>query len=256
MNKTKTCAAFILPLCAATLLSCSRTPEGILPEKKMKETLVDMQLAEEMINMDASTFQTNEEKTALYRSVFRKHGVTEAEYDSSLVWYGRNLETYMRIYRQALAEVQVRIDALGDVAPESVSESNGDSLDVWVFRRYRELSPRMLSNMMVFDIRPGTPYSSGSTFVFGLNVWGITPQMTQPVEVRLHAVSDDTTYTVARPVRENGYYEMTLKTDPVKRTQRVYGYVRLDGRQEAYRKIYLDRLGLTKYRYGSPAVSE
>lgn len=237
------------------LMACSRVPKGTIPEKKMQEVLVDMQIAEEMIRTDPAVFPGDGEKKALYRSVFSKHSVTEAEYDSSLVWYGRHLDTYMRIYRSALTEVQKRIEALGDVAPESVSESNRDSLDIWNFRRYYELSPRMLDNMIIFDIEPGSAYSSGSAFVFGMNVWGLAPQMTNPVEIRLRTVSDDTTYTASRTVRENGYYEMMLKVSPVKRTQRVYGYIRLDGKAgDTCRKIYLDRFQLTKYRYGSPAM--
>jgi hypothetical protein len=241
---------------AMMLVACSRMPRGIIPEKKMKDVLVDMQIAEEMVKTDPAVFPGNEEKNALYRSVFRKHSVTEAEYDSSLIWYGKHLDTYMRIYKSALGEVQKRIEALDDVTPESVSESNRDSLDIWVFRRYYELSSRMLEHMIVFDIEPEVAYSSGSTFVFGMNVWGITPQMTKPVEIRLRTVSDDTTYTASHSVRENGYYEMTLKVSPVKRTQRIYGYVRMDGKADACRKIYLDRFQLTKYRYGSPALED
>jgi hypothetical protein len=241
-------------LCAVMFAACSRAPEGILPERKMQHVLVDIQIAEDMIGMDAATFPTNEEKTALYRSVFRKHGVTEAEYDSSLVWYGHNLDAYMRIYKLALADVQARIDALGDAAPEPVTEMNRDSLEIWTFRRYRELSPRMLANMMVFDIEPGTAYSSGSTFVLGMHVWGVTPRMREPVEMHLRTVCDDTTYTASRTIRENGYCELRLKVSPVKRTQRVYGYIRLDGKEDACRKIYLDGFRLTKYQYGSPAA--
>ncbi|MDR1602449.1 MAG: DUF4296 domain-containing protein [Tannerella sp.] len=248
-----TCLSFGFVL---MFMACSRVPEGIIPEKKMKDVLVDMQIAEEMINTDPYVFRGNEEKNTLYRSVFRKYGVTEAEYDSSLVWYGKHLDAYMRISKSALAEVQKRIDALGDAVPEPVPESNRDSLDIWIFRRHYELSPRMLEHMIAFDIEPGAAYSPGSAFVLGLNVWGITPQMTKPVEIRLHTVSDDTTYTVSRTVRENGYYEMMLKVNPVKRTQRVYGHIRLDGKAGVCRKIYLDQLQLTKYRYGSPALED
>jgi hypothetical protein len=115
----------------------------------------------------------------------------------------------------------------------------------------------MLGNMIVFDIEPGGgAYSSGSAFVFGMNVWGITPQMTKPVEIRLRTVSDDTTYTASRAICENGYYEVMLKVSAVKKTQRVFGYVRLDEKADAWRKIYLDRLRLMKYRYGSPALED
>jgi hypothetical protein len=262
----KTYSGFeIVILCVLLFAGCSRTPGGIIPERKMKDVLVDMQIAEAMVGADPATFVGNEEKAALYATVFRKHGVTETAYDSSLVWYGKHLDVYLHVHKSALAEVENRITELGNVAPEATPDANRDSLDVWIFHRYFELSPRALTNTVVFDIEPDVAYSSGSTFVFGMNVWGVTPRIGKPVEMHLRTVSDDTTYSASATIRENGYHELALKTSPLRKTQRIYGYIRLDGKADAYHKIYLDRFQLTKYRYslsvaetedGKPAATE
>ena len=162
-----------MALLATTLLAaCSKVPDGILSEKKMQGVLTDMLLAEAMVNVDYNTYKSDTMKLALYESVFRKHDITQAVYYSSLVWY--NL-----------------VDVQADAAPVS----NRDSVDIWPRRSYLVLSPTSVFNGVTFDIRPETNYSSGSSFVLGMRVWGLNNKMAYKPEVRLSADQGDTTYT-------------------------------------------------------------
>lgn len=103
-----------MALLATTLLAaCSKVPDGILSEKKMQGVLTDMLLAEAMVNVDYNAYKSDTMKLALYESVFRKHDITQAVYDSSLVWYGRNLDIYMEVYNRVLADLNKRINNLG-----------------------------------------------------------------------------------------------------------------------------------------------
>ena len=70
-----------MALLATTLLAaCSKVPDGILSEKKMQGVLMDMLLAEAMVNVDYNTYKSDTMKLALYESVFRKHDITQAVY--------------------------------------------------------------------------------------------------------------------------------------------------------------------------------
>jgi hypothetical protein len=240
---------------AVFFFACSRTPEGIIPEKKMRKVLVDMQLAEVMISMEPQTYRLLADKKALFRSVFDKHQLTEAEYDSSLIWYGKHLDQYLRVYNLATADVKQQIAAIGDVKPEAAPSSNEDSLNIWIFRKYYEFIPRSLSNTVVFDLRPNDAYPSGSAFVLGMQVWGVLPDMRDPIEAHLNAFQGDTTIMAKTVIAHDGYHEIFIKTLPTKKVQRVYGYIRLNTESAAYHKIYVDDLRLMKYRYGSPAIA-
>lgn len=122
-----------MALLATTLLAaCSKVPDGILSEKKMQGVLTDMLLAEAMVNVDYNTYKSDTMKLALYESVFRKHDITQAVYDSSLVWYGRNLDIYMEVYNRVLADLNKRINNLGDVQADAAPVSNRDSVDIWL----------------------------------------------------------------------------------------------------------------------------
>ena len=235
--------------------SCSKVPSGILPEKKMKDVFIDMQLAENIINTNYQAYADSSHKGALYQAVFRKHNITQAVYDSSLVWYGKNLDILMRIYDLALNEINEQIRDLGDVQANAAPSANQDSVNIWPRRDYLTLQPEALFNGTVFDIRPEKEYMSGSIFVLSMHIWGISPQMRHTPEVRISAELTDTTLVINKKIINDGPQEIILRTLPARRTQRVYGYIRMDKAGAAYHKIYIDSLRLIRYNYGSAALA-
>lgn len=240
----------VVLLLVALLVTCSKVPDGILSEKKMQAVQVDMQLAEAMINLDSKEFPDNAHKEALYQSVFRKYGITQAEYDSSLVWYGRHLDIYMKVYDRVLADLNKRQKALGDVQASAAPVSKQDSVDIWPRRTSLRLEPGALFNGVTFDIKPETNYSSGSSFVLGMDVWGINKGMAYKPEIRISADQGDTIVTINDQILRDGYHETILKTVPTKQIKRVYGYIFMNNADSSYYKVYLDSLNLMKYNYG------
>jgi len=104
---------YVIALFAVVLLaSCNKAPSEVLSEKKMKDVVIDMRLAEMMINWDKQTYPDSAHKAALYASVLEKHHITQAVYDSSLVWYGKNLYVLLQVYDKALREIAKRIRQL------------------------------------------------------------------------------------------------------------------------------------------------
>jgi len=237
------------------MIACSRVPKGILPEKKMKQVLIDIHLADAIINSDSYTFQHEENKIALYQSVFEKHRVTEAVYDSSLIWYGKNLDIYMQVYNMALADVKKRIEKIGPIEYETDQTANADSIDIWSDSRNFEFFPASLSNTLNFNFKEAEEYASGSIFVLKLHVLGFVPAMQSPVEVHIHAIQNDTTIVVRHQIVNDGYHEMILRTLPVRRVNRVYGYIRFNESNVFYHKVLLNDLQMIKYRYGTEAAN-
>jgi uncharacterized protein (UPF0248 family) len=213
-----------------------------------------MHLADAIITSDPRTFQTDEDKMTLYQSVLDKHRVTQAIYDSSLVWYGKNLDVYMQVYNMALIDVKKKIDAIGIIEPERTASPNDDMFDIWSIGRTHEFHPSSLSNSLIFNFQPDENYSSGSIFVFGMRVMGFISGMQSPVEVHLHAEQNDTTIMMHHDIHNDGFHEMILRTLPVQKVKRVYGYVRFNENAVPYHKIYLNDLSLIKYRYGTEAA--
>jgi hypothetical protein len=238
------------------LASCSKVPNGVLPEKKMKDVLIDMHLAENLINTNYHSYPDSASRVALYEGVFRKHKITQAVYDSSLVWYGRNLDLLMQIYDLALNDINEQIRALGDVQASAAPSVNQDSVNIWPRRDYLTLYPGALFNGTVFDVEPENEYLPGSTFVLVMRVWGISPQMRHTPEVRIAAELADTTFVTNEKITREGHHEIILRTPATKRPQRVYGYIRMDHGETGYYKIYIDSLRLMRYNYGSRTLRQ
>lgn len=245
----------LMLICVAA--SCSRVPKHIISEKKMRVVLYDMQIAEALVETSNESYATSGKRQAVYDGVFLKHGITQAEYDSSLVWYGENMDLYMRIYKLVLKDVNESIAALGDIKPDPLSGdvSAKDSIDVWLYNRSYMFKPERVFNTLTFDIAPQKPYSSGSSYVFSMSVWGVSPGLKHKPRIHISAVQADTIISVNQEITGDGFYEAVVKTVATKQVNRVYGYITMNNAEPLYRRVYLDDIQLMKYNYGSKALT-
>lgn len=241
-------------LTSLALIACSKVPEGILKEKEMQAVMVDVYLAEAMIGTDYLKYKEDASKQALYESVFRKHNTTQAVYDSSIVWYGKNLKIYMEVYDGVLAEIDSRTKALGDVQANAGPATERDSLNIWPRRPFITFEG-VQGGLVSYQIKPEVPYGSGSTFVLGLNVWGIHNGMKHYPEIRLSVVQLDTTVNVVRTITRDGYHQVVLRSLPARQVQQVYGYIRMLTPDDRVHKVYVDSLTLMKYNYGTEVIT-
>jgi hypothetical protein len=224
----------------------------------MRAVLYDMQIAEALVEINNESYKTSDERQAVYDAVFAKHNIVQAEYDSSLMWYGEHMDLYMRIYRMTLKNVEESLALIGDIKPNPLSGdvSAIDSVDVWIYSRHHTFRPEQGTlHMLTFDIAPQKPYSSGSSYVFGFSVWGVSPDLKQKPEIWLSAIQADTMITVRNEITGDGYYETVLKTVATKQVKRVYGYIMVNDTTSSFHRIYIDKINLMKYNYGSKALT-
>ena len=237
--------------------SCSRVPKNIISEKKMRTVLYDMQIAEALVETKNESFGTSDSRQAVYDAVFAKHNITQVEYDSSLIWYGKNMDLYMNLYKLVLRDVNKSIELLGDIKPDPLSgdASAKDSIDIWIYNRSFSFKPERGFNSLTFDIAPKIPYSSGSSYVLGVTVWGISPNMKHNPKIHISAIQADTIISVNKEITSDGYYEAVVKTVAAKQVIKVYGYITVNNTDASYHRIYLDDINLMKYNYGSKAIT-
>lgn len=237
-------------ICLTVLAACNKVPSGILSEKEMAAVMADVSLAEVMITDDYNAYIKEGAKEALFTSVFQKHHITQAQYDSSVVWYGRNIDIYVRVCDAAATELKRRKNALGDIQPDAGPVEDKDSVNIWTRRDYIIFQKNNPGIGVYFDYNPSRGYLSGSQFVFSMNVWGLTPDMAHYPVVRLSLEQQDTTTTVIEKITKDGMFEMLASSVPTKRVRRVYGYIHFDYKDSQSHKIYIDSIRLMRYNYG------
>lgn len=113
------CSLILLSIALIVLLSqCRRRPDAILTRDEMKAVTKDMVLAQSYI--DSKYGMPDSVREAYYRSVLEKHGISQAKYDTSLVWYGENLPMLTKIYNQIIEELQQEAVVLDTLYQDSI----------------------------------------------------------------------------------------------------------------------------------------
>ncbi len=114
----------------ALITSCSdrSSHDKHLGEGKMEDVLYDLHLAQGLALQSPS--DSIAYYTRLYRQeVFEKHGISEADFDSSMIWYGAHIDRLGKIY-DALAD---RFGGGDDNGPliDPTGSFGGDTISIW-----------------------------------------------------------------------------------------------------------------------------
>lgn len=111
-----------------------------MSRSKMEEVLYDLQLAEASFDTRRDEFYTDEQKRALIESVYKKHGITQAVMDSSLVWYADHIEQLIRINDSVVARLRREQAALDKQYERELSLEDAGKRKA-LFATYACLSP-------------------------------------------------------------------------------------------------------------------
>lgn len=233
------------------LAACSHTPDYVIGEKKMVDVLVDVHKAEAVIESNYNLYSSNADKKKLREAVFLKHGITQEQFDTNLVWYGHHIEDYMEIYGQVVE----RLKAENEEAKKLLAEDNsqtmsqpGDSVDVWKLRRAYVFDTRQAGNLLTFDIAPDENFRSRDYFELRFKVL-LLPRLAVKPQVYMAArhINHDVVYNQLDIDRE-GWYSLPLQTDSAMALSRIYGYIVLPV-QPVPGKMYVDSLTLIRRHY-------
>ena len=116
-------------------------PKGILHSWEMRRVLVDLHKTDAMMRFANIAQDNNEPRTIYYAQVLEKHGITQAEFDSSLVWYTAHPQLFDKIYPRVLKDLKAQQEAFLalhevelNLVPEDITVSD-EGLGVSEFTR-------------------------------------------------------------------------------------------------------------------------
>lgn len=143
------------------LTACSQS-SAVLDRDRMADILVDVHKAEGLFEAQPEQYESDAAKERLVLAVLEKHGVTKADYDSSLVWYSAHLKEFIRVYNQVRTRMTDEQDSLKALLNVDVTSAVGDTVEllretpygVWdgsVFAGRRILSVPSDSNFRASD---------------------------------------------------------------------------------------------------------
>lgn len=191
-------------------------PDDILQPAQMEELLHDYHLASSMTN--ELPYSENYKKQAYLNYVFKKHNVTEAQFDSSMVWYTRHTEELAKIYEN----LNKRFDRESkSVASQVAKRDNqtfvslsGDTVNIWQDRPVYWLTTSPVTNKMTFDFKADTTFRPNDTFIWEAD-YNFLPAGTQAeVTVALSvSFANDSIQGTTQTMNRAGTQRFHLKAD-------------------------------------------
>ena len=88
-----------------TGLLCSCHGKDVLSSRQMVAVLTDLHRMDGMLQVKGHHFKEVDE-AAYYDAVLAQHGVTQAQFDSSLVWYTHHPQRFNKLYPRVLKRLE------------------------------------------------------------------------------------------------------------------------------------------------------
>lgn len=111
----------LLLLLSMVLLLAGCRPRGVLSSREMRKVLVDLHRADAVLQVAGYNYGHDEDLAKYYQEVLNQHGITQAQFDSSLVWYTNNPQRFDKIYPRVVKDLEASRaawQAEGNNAPE------------------------------------------------------------------------------------------------------------------------------------------
>ena len=228
----------ILSLVVMAIVSCIRRPDGILSDKEMAPIIADMELAEAYVQ----TLPPNKLKSsreAVVNEVLAKHNITRAQFDTTMAWYGRNMDEYYQMLNLVDKELAKRKSEIAGSVSVEVETS-----DLWPYKRQAYMSSLSGSDAFVFSV-PTSDVQKGQRV-------NLKYRLNNPASVvALLGVEYETgekTY-LSRNYSAMKRVDLTLQTDSNKVVSRIFGNMLLQDRNSV--PLWLDSISLKALPYDS-----
>ncbi len=237
----------------AGMASCGKSiPDDIIQPEDMENLLYDYHLASTMTN--SLSYTENYKKKAYYEYVFRKHNVTEAEFDSSMVWYTRHNDELAAIYERLQkrfeeAENYMKVQVAKRDNQIDVSLS-GDTVDIWQDRTLYWLTTSPLTNKLTFGLKADTSFRVRDALLLEAD-FHFLPKANQVDGTAVlglnYQFSNDSIQGITRIVRGQGPQRIYLRPDSAYEIRSVSGFIYYTNDHNPKASLLVDKIRLTRY---------
>lgn len=230
MKKLMICLVAVMALFFCVSSCKPSLPSGVLSKGKMTDILYDYHLALAMAHMDDNG---DKGQSLAYReAVLRKHDVTSAEFDSSMVYYMRHTELLEDVYKDLTDRYNNEITAMGGSAKEGGEFANlsatGDTANVWNLAASMVFMPVKPFNSTSFDIKVDSTFHKGDRLMLDFDAQFIYQDgMRNGVAMLAVQFGNDSIAQRTIMIQSTQHYSVELSDDDSLGIKSVKGYFML-----------------------------
>ena len=190
-------------------------PRQYIQPGKMEDILCDYHIAQGMGQTAAGSEEQRNYKIRLYEdAVFRKYGVTRAEFDSSLQFYYKRSDWFRKIYERVSDRLNQQAltygASQGELSLMTLSAS-GDTADIWTDRKAMLFMPMAPYNKYQFTMKADSSFHQGDHFLLSFNSSFIFQEGTRDGIAYLAIVyENDSVATQMHRINSSGYVQMRM----------------------------------------------
>ncbi|MDE5669422.1 MAG: DUF4296 domain-containing protein, partial [Duncaniella sp.] len=205
-------------------------------------------MGDAVVENDAKAFAGDSLRKVLLQSIYAKHGVTREQVDTSLYWYGHNIQKYMERSRRTEELLQARIDEAeraggrAEKAPRRTS-LDGDSVNIWTGLVSRRNSRELVSDFISFNVSTDKNWERGDRYT--LSVKGLNTHRMVTLNMAVDYNDGTTEYRWFTGPAE-GMNRLLLVLDSAKVASTLYGTIHYAPVQDEV--SYLDSITLVRTR--------
>ncbi|EJX01920.1 hypothetical protein EVA_09988 [gut metagenome] len=237
---------------ASLLVGCGKQiPKDIIQPEQMEQVLYDYHLS---LAMGSNlSYEENYQKQAYKDYVFAKHGITSAEFDSSMVWYTRHTEELANLYRKLgdrfrteKKQMQVLL-ALRE--NRSVISAPGDTVDIWYNRKVYWLKDAPLAHRIMFEIPADSNFHPKDRFVWSADYAFLSPGRSEATMGFNVLFDNDSVMGQVVRFTQSGPQQLVLQSDSAYAIKKVSGFIYYATQDSTQNDAGLVINGVTLMRY-------
>lgn len=221
---------------------CKEENKVVLDKEEMASLMADIHMAEAAVDLNYQRFPSDSSRMALKQSIFRAHGVTQEQVDSSFSWYGYHIEEYMLVYDRTLEILKERQKDLLSTSTERIAVA-GDSVDVWPMSQHMEFSRRSPSRILTFALEADSNWHDKDVFSLNMNVVGAQVPLIARMAVEY---ADGTSGFNLTTSRDKGRTDVAVRVDSARNPVRIVGYIIASPKEDE--TVRIDSISLTRMR--------
>ena len=229
-------------------------PSQYIQPDELEELLYDYHLAEAMARVDYNSSSAfNQSK--YFNAVLKKHHLTEAQFDSSMVYYFSRADNLKEIYQhvsQRLAEEAAAYGvAAGDLSRYSQYSENGDTANIWTMPTDVLLTAYPTMNRYDFTIKADSTFMVGDSFMFQFLTELIFQGGSRDAVVCVKSVyENDSTLQTFSHASLSGTSQLRIPANNTLRLKEMHGYIYLARGEETdnFRKMaFISQIQLIRF---------
>lgn len=209
------------------MVSCKPSvPSEYIQPDDMEDLIYDYHVAQGIAMLQDGSQDYN--RRLNFELVLKKHGLTQAQFDSSLVYYYTRADRFQEIYKHVQERLNNEAEKYGAAVSEGpikAASLSGDTADVWKGNRALMLLNDRPYHLYQFAQKADTAYRAGDSFMLSMNTTWLMQQGNRQATVYLAITyANDSTVKQYSTVSSSG--NTTLRIPYCKeRVKEIKGFV-------------------------------